>query len=70
MDGKETLIIQLDSWLYEKMEAILVPEGTTVEEVTLSFIHWCVENPELAEETLHRWQAEQNSTNDSDKGEI
>ena len=67
--------VEIEDKLLEQAKALLEPEGMTVEELLRQFIRWCAENPDLAEETLRRWQkeeqeAEKTKTNNMDKEDI
>ena len=52
------ITVEIEDELLEQAKALLGPT-MTVEELLQQFIHWCAENPELAEETLRRWQKEE-----------
>lgn len=67
--------VEIEDKLLEQAKALLEPEGMTVEELLRQFIRWCGENPDLAEETLRRWQkeeqeADKTKTNNMDKEDI
>lgn len=53
------MTVEIEDELLEQAKALLEPEGMTVEELLRQFIRWCGENPDLAEETLRRWQKEE-----------
>ena len=50
--------VEIEDGLLEQAKALLGPT-MTVEELLRQFVRWCAENPELAENTLRRWQKEE-----------
>lgn len=59
----DEMTVEIEDGLLEQAKVLLEPMGMTVEELLRQFIRWCAENPELAEETLLRWQKEEQETN-------
>lgn len=55
----ELWIITIDADLKEKVEAMIRPMGITLEQLTVRFLHWCVDEPEQAIDYLKRAQAQQ-----------
>ena len=68
------MAVEIEDELLAQAKALLGPT-MTVEELLRQFFHWCGEHPDLAEETLRRWQkeeqeAEKTKTNNMDKEDI
>lgn len=59
MDNKEELTVEFDGELLNQLKALLVRKRIRLEDLMMGFIHWCVDNPELAQAYLLKWQAEQ-----------
>lgn len=50
----EVLIITIDSELNEQIEQIIQPMGTSLEQLIIRFLIWCVSEPEQAIAYLKR----------------
>ena len=55
----EVLIITIDSELNEQIEQIIQPMGTSLEQLIIRFLIWCVSEPEQAIAYLKKAQENQ-----------
>lgn len=62
-NGVEVIAIKIDSDLLRRAEEVFSCYGLTVEQAVLLFFRWCVNNPTIAAQELHRWRSESEAHN-------